>query len=90
MKISDDYRIKSDSLNVILEERYFPEIVNEKTKEKSISTEPKWKVIGYFSDPKQALKGLTLHKVMSEGMEQFESIVATLDHLENIINDLAI
>lgn len=90
MKISDDYRIKSDSLNVILEERYFPEIVDEKTQEKIISTEPKWKVIGYFSEPKQALKGLVLHKIMSEGMEQYKSIVETLDKLETMINKLAI
>lgn len=90
MKINDDFIIESEPLNVILKERYFPEVVDEATGEKVLSTEPKWKVVGYYSNPKQALKGLVTHKIMSDGMKDYESIVETLDSLEDMIENLTI
>lgn len=90
MKINDDYMIESDSLNVTLKERYFSTAKDPETGEEIVSTEEKWKVVGYYATPKGALADLVPHDIMSEGMTNFKTIIDRIDTLQEDIKKLAI
>ena len=78
MNIGTKYKITSDSFNVVLEERFY----NKK------QGEYYWKNIGYFGNPRNALKFLVEHDIMGVGFEDFKTVVKRIDELNKVIGGL--
>lgn len=78
MIINDQYKISSDSLNVIL----YQKKINKE------NGNPRWEAIAYFAEPKNALKYLVTMDVMTTGMKDLETVVKKIDELEKVVNRL--
>ena len=80
MKLNDNYRIISDDMNVILQKSY--------TKKDGVTEE--WKSVKWYGSVKEALKGFTKLEVLSTGLDDLITVVAKLDEIETIINNLEV
>ena len=77
MVIGKNYKIESDSLNVILYKRH--------TTKKSGDD---WDVIGYYATPQNALKDMVNHEIRGTGMKDFETVVNKIAKLHKLIDEL--
>ena len=78
--IGKDWRIESDTLNVTILKRSHIEAKNGKP------AHDNWYPRGYFSNPKNALRWLVLHKVMGAGMKDLEAIVDSIEDVYDLID----
>ena len=81
MKIGTKYKLESDSLNIVLYEKY-------KVKTGKHTGETGWKPLGYFGTPQNALKFLADHKLKESGMKDMEQIVKTQQKIYDLIDSL--
>jgi len=80
MQIDKDWRIKSDSLNVVLEHR-------ERVPERGEKPEhDRWYVIGYYSSPKEALHAMVDQRVRDTGLKELKEIVQAIETVHNLID----
>jgi len=77
MVIGENYRIESDSLNVILYKRH--------TTKKDGDD---WDTIGYYATPQNALKDMVNDGIRGTGMKDFETVVNKIAELYKLIDEL--
>ena len=80
MKLNDNYRIISDDMNVILQKSY--------TKKDGVTEE--WKSVKWYGNLKEALLGFTKLQILGTGMEDFNTIVAKMEELEETIKNMEV
>lgn len=80
MEIGKKYKIESDSLNITL----FKRGVSKKDKKES------WRVIGYFSSVKNALKALADLKIKESELKDLKSIIKKQEEIYRLIEGLNI
>ena len=88
MMIGEDYKITSDSLNVIINQRH----VNTGAKRALAENIGKeyWMQVAYFSSPKNALKFIVDNEILGTGLSDFETVVAKIDELKALIDGLEV
>lgn len=79
MQINEKYKIESDPLNITL---YYKQDAREAGKG------GRWKPLGYFATPQNALKFLVDNEIMGTGMEELKSVVEKIDELKAMIDGL--
>ena len=77
MLIGKDWKIYSDSLNIILSKRY-------KKKEGGFG----WKIKGYFSSITNAMKALVDQEVRKTELKDLKTIVAKLDKVYKFVEEV--
>ena len=80
MKLNDNYRILSDDMNVILQKKYL--------KKDGVTEE--WKSVKWYGNLKEALLGFTKLEILGTGMEDFKTIVAKMEELEETIKNMEV
>lgn len=89
MKIKlDKYVIKSDNLNVIVTEKYMADKLDED--KNVVGQEEKQKLVGYYSNPKQALRILLDKDLMNGEAEGIEAILEAISRFEGLVSSLDI
>jgi hypothetical protein len=78
MLIGDKYKIESGELNITLFKKYN----NKKTKKEA------WRLIGYFTDIKQALWFMVKHDIQGMGFDNLVKIDQRLDEIHATIKAL--
>lgn len=86
IELGDKYLLETDSMNVMIKEKYTAEIKNGEGK--VIGTEPRIKVVGYYSTPKQALKKLLDYDIMTSDLDGISSILDRIDQYQNLVENL--
>ena len=84
MIINKDWKIEAIPMNVVLSKR---------SRVKAKLGKPahdNWVVQGYYSSVKNALKGLVGFEVAGTGLKDLETIVAKIDELHTLIDNLSI
>ena len=82
MKINDKYKVvATDERNVTIQEK----VVTEK---EDGSTKTSWKVIGYYRDVNQALKGLVRKEINGTGLKSFKTVCEKIEELHDYINEV--
>ena len=87
MKINDKYKIvATDDRNVTIQEK----IITNKTDEDGNLIEEKisWKVIGYYRDVNQALKGLVKKEINGTGLTNFKTVCKKVEELYEYIDSV--
>lgn len=87
MKINEEYNLTSDSLNWILQKRFEKK---KKEGEENKPTEYGFKDIGYYPNPKMALKDMLDREIRGTGIEDFKTVIEKIDELKETINNLNI
>ena len=82
MKINSDYKIESDSMNIILLEKN--KGVSKKTGELAIGYKP----IGYFATPANALKFLVDHEIRGTGFKDLKTVTDKQKELYTLIGNM--
>lgn len=85
--INEDYKITSDSLNIIVNKRSVIEGARGKAKAENIGKEI-WKPIAYCSSFKHTLKFIVDNEIMGTGLVDLETVVAKIDELHTMIDKL--
>jgi len=82
MLIGKNYKIESDSLNVIL---FYGSI-----QKRRATNEPfeRWNPIGYYSTVKNALHGLVNREIKATELKDLQTVVAKIDELHQLIDSL--
>lgn len=80
MKIGKDYKIESDTFNIIL----FKRMASRK------SQKDYWLAIGFFATVEGALKALADMKVRESGLRDLETVVKKQDEIYRLIDSLRI
>ena len=83
MKINEDFKLESDSMNITLFER-----VTAKAKPDKPSHDY-WVTVGYFSCPENALKFLVDHKIRGDGFKDLQKITKRQQELYDMIQNLS-
>lgn len=83
MYINDNWRITSDELNVILQQRR----VYDKGKN---AGEEYWSNEGYYSTPHGALKALVNKQALGTGLTDLQAVCDKIDELHRMIDGLNI
>lgn len=85
MKINDQYKIAAtDDRNVTIQEKT---ITYKKDEEGNVIDEKiSWRVIGYYRDVNQALKGLVKKEINGTGLTDFKKVCKKFDELHNYID----
>ena len=83
MLIGKNYKIESDSLNVILSKKV--KRTNKVTKEKYDS----WKILGYFATIKGALHELVNQRIRDTELTDIKKVEAEIASLKKMIEGLA-
>jgi hypothetical protein len=84
MYINDDWRIVSDELNIILQQRKVS-----KPKEGKPAKEY-WTNEGYYYSPHHALNALVDKQIMGTGFTDLKTVCDKIDELRNMIKELPI
>ncbi len=79
VQINRNYKIESDSLNVIL---------SKKEVSKNSPGKEHWRTVGYYSTCESALKGLVEMEIKGTGLKDFEKVVSKVQELRQSINGL--
>ncbi len=79
MLIGKNWKIESDSLNVILSQK------KRRTDKKTGKDYDYWKLIGYYSTAENALHGLVNQGIRDTGLKDLETIVSKIDELHKAI-----
>lgn len=79
MNIGTKYQLTTDSYNIILSEKH-----------KSKSGRVYWKALGFYSNPKNALKGLADMKIKETQFKDLKTITKKQDELYALIESLPI
>ena len=74
MKIGSDWKIESDSDNIILMKSH----ISKKGKNEG---EEYWTTEGFYSSPKSALRALTLKEIKGTGIRDLETVVDKVEEL---------
>lgn len=80
MIINENYKIESDSLNVIL----YSKGVSKRTGRLY------WRPIGYYSNFHSALNNLLDIEVLKTGLEDFEAVCRKQDELYELVNEIKV
>ncbi len=80
MRIGKNYKIESDSLNIILFKRKVSKKANKEY----------WTVIGYFSRIQNALRGLVDLKLRETELQDIKTIVEKQDDIYRLIESLKV
>lgn len=81
MHIGELYKIESDALNVILKQKYIPEKGDQKG-------QIIWRPVGFYSNTKQALKGLVEREINGTGFKDFRTVVMKIEELKRFIESI--
>lgn len=82
MKLNDKYKIvATDERNVTIQEKVI-------TEKEDGSTKTSWKVIGYYRDVNQALKGVVKKEINGTGLTNFKTVCEKFDELYNYIDEV--
>ena len=79
VQINRNYKIESDSLNIILSKR--------EVSKKSPSKE-RWRTVGHYSTCESALKAWVDMEIRGTGLKDFEIVVTKVHELRQSINGL--
>ena len=82
MMIGKNYKIDSDSLNVILSHKI-------RRKAKAGDTYIDWQIMGYYATVENALQGLVNQGVRDTELTDMKTIVAKIDELQRLIQPIA-
>lgn len=87
MKLNDKYKIvTTDDRNVTIQEKV---ITNKKDDEGNVISENiKWKVIGYYIDVNQALKGVVKKEINGTGLSNFKTVCEKFNELYKYIDEV--
>jgi hypothetical protein len=77
VQINRNYRLESDSLNVILNKR--------EVSKKSPGNEH-WRTVGYYSTCESALKALVDIEIKATGLRDFQTVVSKIQELKQTID----
>ena len=77
MLINDNYKIESNSLNVIL---FY--------KSKTRNGQERWRELGFFATPHNALRYLIEHEILGTGMQDLKTVCEKIEELEGLIKTL--
>ena len=82
MKLNDKYKIvATDERNVTIQEKVI-------TEKEDGSTKTSWKVIGYYRDVNQALKGVVKKEINGTGLKKLETICEKINELYEYIDEV--
>ena len=81
VQINRNYKIESDSLNVILSRR--------EVSKKSPGND-RWRTVGYFSTCEGALKALVDMEMRGTGLQDFETVVNKIRELKELTTGLGV
>ena len=88
MMIGENYKITSDSSNVIVNKRFI-NTGKGRAKAENIGSEY-WTQIAYLSTPKNALHWVVDHEILGTGLADLETVVAKIDELHALIECLEV
>ena len=102
LKINEDYRISTDSLNITVEKK---RVIKEDTKSKTLKAgDEVFDIIGFYGEFEHAYRALVKHGLLTSDLEGFRAIInwiertgkeikeslsrASLDNYRKIIDEL--
>ena len=87
MKLNDKYKIvATDDRNVTIQEKV---ITNKKDDDGNVIGENiTWKVIGYYRDVNQALKGVVKKEINGTGLTNFKTVCEKFNELYKYIDEV--
>ena len=91
MLIGTDYKIESDTMNVIL---YQKVTIKDRTGKKGLQPKKEnigkeyWDVLGYFSTIQAALRFMVKHNIQGAGLDDFAAVSKRQDELFDLIKQL--
>ena len=87
MKLNDKYKIvATDDRNITIQEKV---ITNKKDDDGNVIGENiTWKVIGYYRDVNQALKGVVKKEINGTGLSNFKTVCGKFEELYNYIDEV--
>ena len=77
MEINNKYKIISDDMNIVLQEKY----------QKKDNKGEDYKTIGFYSDVKAALKGMCKREINGTGFDSFKLVISKIDELYKLIDE---
>lgn len=75
LKINDDYRITTDSMNIMLEKK---KVIENNTKTHKIG-DVVWNIIGYYSEFEHAYNAAIKHGILTSDLKGLRAIINKID-----------
>jgi hypothetical protein len=87
-QVSDKYRLDSDKLNIILQEKQIVTGNGQKKLTVSQVGDIHWINVAYFSTPKSALEYIILKEIKDSWVTDLKEVVKKIDELTKLINGI--
>lgn len=81
MKLSNDYKIESDELNVMIMKKFIP-------KEGKNAGQEQWRPISYHPNLEFALNSFITRQINGTGLKDIETVVIKINELREFIKEV--